>query len=56
MSAPRPLPSEPIACATPGCRNATVYETCSVCRRVLLWSGGRLVCATRDCARWGKAA
>ena len=56
MSAPAVVRSEPEACATPACRNATVYETCRVCRRVLLWSGGQLVCALRDCERWGKVA
>jgi hypothetical protein len=56
ISAPRPMRSQPLACGTLVCRNATVYEICSVCRPVLLWSRGRPVCATRDRAGWGKAS
>lgn len=56
ISPPRPMRSQPIACGTLVCRNATVYEICSVCRPVLLWSRGRPVCATRDRAGWGKAS
>jgi hypothetical protein len=29
---------------------------CPTCGAVLLWSDGRLVCASRSCPRWGKPA
>lgn len=35
---------------------AFACERCPSCNRVLLWSGGRLVCGHRPCPRWGMGA
>ena len=44
----------PVARATPGCSNAT--GRCSVCRSILLWSGGREGVVSVDAMREGALA